>query len=139
MTRRIVCWITKDPATIVAAKLAMRENDAPENGLPLVVVATGAPRAARPWFVSALQYLGAPVINLRPHEERFYRLRDDVHVIGVPVDEQGRYDAWMARWKGAPVLSVLADRALRREDCMTLARRAGLETETTWADLWAAA
>lgn len=119
MTRRIVCWLTKDRASAIAAKLAIRENE--QHKLPLVVV-TECDTRMPPWLAESLELLGVPVVRAAYHRDLYTR-HDDVHVIGVPVDEQGRYDALTVKWKGAPLLEVLADRALRRDDVGVLWRR----------------
>ena len=126
MTRRIVCWLTPDPCSLVAAKLAIRENE--QHGLPLVVV------SERTWIfrdlTSAVRYLGVPVVVVLPHERTLYCRLNDVHVFGIPVDEQSRYDSLVS---GVPkILEVLADRALTRADCLELLRRANVDQTVTF-------
>jgi hypothetical protein len=101
--RRIVCWIGLDAASIVAAKLAIRENETEANPLPVVIVAHRYIGDAA--LEQAAHYLGIPVTLLSPSQFIGFDMPGDVHVWGV-----------------------CADGALRRDDCETLARRAGL----TW-------
>jgi len=123
VTRRIVCWLTQDPASLAATKLAIRENRCEADPLPLVVVVDK--RIDTAYLEAALGWLDMPAVAASPCKAELYRLHGDVHVIGVPVEEQGRYDAFMAAHDGVPVLSVLADRGLTRTDCEVFVSRAG--------------
>jgi hypothetical protein len=116
MTRRIVCWLTDDPASAVAAKLAIRENESV--GMPLVAVTVGS--RVKPWLASTMHYIGVPVVCCPDAQTWRYKRPGDVHVIGVPVDEQGRWDRLQEQWAGALLLSNLADRGLTRADCLEL-------------------
>ncbi|ABO60577.1 hypothetical protein LA345_38815 (plasmid) [Burkholderia vietnamiensis] len=121
--RRIVCWLAIDPCALVAAKLAIRENDAQANPLPLVVVAH---RLFGDEFIEqAARYLGVPVISASSAKWLSFDMPGDVHVWGVPVEEQRAHADIQSAFPSRSFASVLADRALRREDCIELARRAG--------------
>jgi hypothetical protein len=126
MNRRIVCWLTNDPCSLVAAKLAIRENDALANPLPLAVVNEGG-NVKGEHLEACAAWLGVPVVQANACKAELYRLAGDVHVIGVPREEQGRYDEFMAAHEGVPVLAVLADRGLSRDDCIELVTRAGIK------------
>jgi hypothetical protein len=137
MTRRIVCWLTNDPASLAATKLAIRENEHSAQTLPLVVVALRAEIDAH-YLIDAMDWLGVPVVLLNDpaaaitepltvvDQTGLYRLDTDAHVIGVPVEEQGRYDAYMNAYNGFAVYAVLADRGMTRADCIEYVRRAGV-------------
>jgi hypothetical protein len=137
MTRRIVCWLTNDPASLAATKLAIRENEHSANALQLVVVALRADIDAD-WLRAALEWLAVPVVLLDDpaaaiteplaavDQTGLYRLETDAHVIGVPVEEQGRYDAYMNAYNGFAVYAILADRGLSRADCVEFVTRAGI-------------
>jgi hypothetical protein len=136
MKRRIVCWLTNDPCSVAAAKLAIRENDGLADPLPLVVV--NQDRQVQGEYLEACTaWLGVPVVQANACKAELYRLVGDVHVIGAPVEEQGRYDAFMAAHNGVPVLSVLADRGLTRDDCIELVTRAGVEPPHIFANVLA--
>jgi hypothetical protein len=124
--RRIVCWIGLDAASIVAAKLAIRENETEANPLPVVIVAHRYIGDAA--LEQAAHYLGIPVTLLSPSQFIGFDMPGDVHVWGVCADEQDLHENLQGRFPARAMASVLADRALRRDDCETLARRAGL----TW-------
>jgi hypothetical protein len=74
-----------------------------------------------------MRWLGVPVVSANACKAERYRLPGDVHVIGAPVEEQGRYDAFTAANNGVPILCVLADRGLTRDDCIEFVTRAGIE------------
>jgi hypothetical protein len=121
---RIVCWIGLDSASIIAAKLAIRENSHESNPLPVVVVAHRYIGNAA--LEEAMNYLGIPVTVLSPSQFLSFDKPGDVHVWGVPADEQDAHDNLQTLFPSRAIASVLADRALRRGDCIELARRAGL-------------
>lgn len=137
MTRRIVCWLTNDPASLAATKLAIRENEHDANTLPLVVVALRAD-IDTDWLRAAMEWLTVPVVLLDDpaaaiteplaavDQTGLYRLETDAHVIGVPVEEQGRYDAYMNAYNGFAVYANLADRGMSRADCVEYVTRAGI-------------
>jgi len=123
--RRIICWLTNDPASLVAAKCAIRANDV-GNPLPLIVVAFAG--HIRPSALAlTMQWLQVPVVLVAsPAEAARYCLKHDAHVIGVPVDEQARHTEYCQKYPDMEVISVLADRALTRADCVELVTRASV-------------
>jgi hypothetical protein len=123
---RIVCWIGLDAASVVAAKLAIRENETEAKPLPVVVVAHRYIGDAA--LEQAAHYLGMPVTLLSSAQFMTFDMPGDVHVWGIAADEQQGHDNLQFAFPSRSFASVLADRALRRDDCETLARRAGL----TW-------
>jgi hypothetical protein len=52
----------------------------------------------------------------------------DVHVWGIAADEQQTHEEIQSVFPSRAVASVLADRALRRADCIELVRRDGALT-----------
>lgn len=142
MTRRIVCWLTDDPASLVAARLVIRENAQQARPLPLVVIAPRTDIDAD-YLRDAIEWLGVPVALIDEPASTFreplaggaqaarYRLPDDAHVLGIPVDEQARYDAFVHDREGVLVYAALADRALTRADCMTLVQRAQIRVRAS--------
>jgi hypothetical protein len=122
--RRIVCWLALDACSLVAAKLAIRENDTQADSIPLVVVAHRLYGHA--YIEQAARYLGVPVISASSAQWLNYDAPGDVHVFGVPVEEQREHDDLQSAFPSRKLASVLADRALRREDCIELCRRAGI-------------
>jgi hypothetical protein len=133
MTRRIVCWLAVDACALVAAKLAIRENDARPDPLPLVVVAHRL--FGHAFIEQAANYLGVPVVAASSAQWLSVPMPDDVHVWGVPVDEQRGHDDLQEAFPRWRIASVLADRALRREDCVELAHRAGITFGSPYAEV----
>jgi hypothetical protein len=122
--QRIVCWIGLDSASIIAAKLAIRENSHESNPLPVVVVAHRYIGNAA--LEEAAGFLGMPITVLSPSQFISFDMPGDVHVWGVCADEQDAHENLQSCFPSRAIASVLADRALRRADCIELARRAGL-------------
>ncbi|MDF0506576.1 hypothetical protein POK33_38140 [Burkholderia cenocepacia] len=129
MSRRIVCWLTDDPASVVEARLAVIEADV--GALPVVaVVERGRMNMAN--LPACVEWLRIPVAIVSRCQAERYRLHGDVHVIGVPADEQDRHDAYIEANGGAAVLALLADRGMTRADCAAYTRRIGLNS-SQWA------
>jgi hypothetical protein len=120
MNRRIICWITPDLATLLAAKYAIRDNADAVRPLPLIVAAHRCMRFEM--LEQAYRYLRRPITLVAPGNFASFHLEGDVHVHGVPVDEPRAFASIQSK-SSVPCMSPLADRALRRADCIELAGR----------------
>lgn len=120
--RRVVCWLTNDPASIVAAKLAIRANDFLDPMRLVVVANTGA--LPEKVMDMAMRWLGVPIVMLATQADADrYFLPYDRHVIGIPVDEQAMHDEIQKNFPEMLLVSILADRSLTRADCIELVAR----------------
>lgn len=120
--RRVVCWLENDPASIVAAKLAIRANDFLEP-IPLVIVAKAGALPAKVLDM-AMRWLDMPIVMLASQADADrYFLQHDRHVVGIPVDEQARHDELQTMFPAMMLVSILADRSLTRADCIELVAR----------------
>lgn len=51
----------------------------------------------------------------------------DVLVLGYTVEEQDRFDDWLAAWPDRPIVAPLIERGLTKEDCKAMVTRAGIK------------
>lgn len=58
---------------------------------------------------------------------RTFEQPGDVLVLGFTAEEQDRYDDWLERQPGRPVMVPLIERGLTKEDCKAMVQRAGIE------------
>jgi hypothetical protein len=123
---RIVIALGLDACSIIAAHFAIRENEQSANPLPVVLLAPRCIGMAA--MEQATKYLGIPVTSVSIREFLKFNAPGDVHVWGIAADDQDAHDDMQNYFKARSFASVLADRALRRDDCEELARRAAL----TW-------
>jgi hypothetical protein len=121
---RIVIALGLDACSIIAAHFAIRENEQSANPLPVVVLAPRCIGVAA--IEQATRYLGIPITSVSIREFLKFNAPGDVHVWGVPADDQDGHADMQGIFTTRAFASVLADRALRRADCEELARRAGL-------------
>lgn len=57
---------------------------------------------------------------------RTFEQPGDVLVLGYTVEEQDRYDDWLADWPDRPIVAPLIERGLTKKDCKTMVERAGI-------------